>query len=77
MKEDPSPCYYCKEHRPYCRRDCTHGWKEWKEAHEKRREAIGKKKRAEGLYMSEFPNTKNTMVVKKKEQNHEYFKIDA
>lgn len=52
MKEDPSPCYYCKEHRPYCRRDCTHGWKEWKEAHEKRREEIGKKKRSEGLLIA-------------------------
>ena len=49
MKEDPSPCYYCKEHKPYCRRDCTHGWKE---AHEKRREEIGKKKRSEGLLIA-------------------------
>lgn len=49
MKEDPSPCYYCKEHRPYCRRDCKHNWKE---AHEKRREEIGKKKRSEAILIA-------------------------
>lgn len=44
MKEDPSPCY--------CRKDCPNGWKDWKEAHEKRREEISKKRRSEGLLIA-------------------------
>lgn len=51
MKEDPSPCYYCKEHAVRCRIGCEK-WDVWKNKHEERRESINKEKRKEAQLIS-------------------------
>lgn len=47
MKERPSPCYFCKKHRAYCRVGCKE-WDDWHNEHVERCEAINKAKRIDG-----------------------------
>lgn len=48
MKEEPSPCYFCTEHRAGCHvPECEHGWWEWHENHLQRVAEIAKQKKLE------------------------------